>query len=239
MIVSTTQPYFAPFPGFFYKALCSDIFVLLDDVQFPRGTTWITRNRFKGDQGTLWMTIPVWKKGLGLQKISAVRICHEGRWAKKHLESLRKSYGHAPYFPDHFNSLEVLFSSGVDRICDFNIEIIRHLFKTFGIDARIVLLSDLEIVASGNRLPVEICRKLGASRYLAQHTAGKYLDADLFKEAEIRVEFFKPPSPIYPQLWGDFIPNLSAFDLLFNCGPKSRDILFAGSCRFKRNCPAG
>ncbi|MBT8369996.1 MAG: WbqC family protein, partial [Deltaproteobacteria bacterium] len=77
MIVSTHRPYFAPFPGFFQKAHLCDIFVILDNVQFPRGTTWITRNRFKNDQGTLWMTIPVWKKGLGLQSIDDVRICHE------------------------------------------------------------------------------------------------------------------------------------------------------------------
>jgi len=76
MILSTNQPYFAPYPGFFYKAHLSDCLVILDDVQFPHKTTWISRNRFKNDQGTFWMTIPVLKKGLGLQKISQVRICH-------------------------------------------------------------------------------------------------------------------------------------------------------------------
>ena len=59
MILSANQPYFAPFAGFFHKAILADVFVLLDEVQFPRGTTWMNRNRFKNDQGTLWMTIPV------------------------------------------------------------------------------------------------------------------------------------------------------------------------------------
>jgi hypothetical protein len=48
----------------------------------------------------------------------------------------------------------------------------------------------------------------------------------LFAAAGISLEFFQPPSPVYPQLWGDFIPNLSAFDLLLNCGPKAKEILF-------------
>jgi len=98
MIISAYQPYFAPFSGFFAKALRSDLLVIMDRVQFPRGTTWLTRNRFKNDQGTLWMTIPVWKKGLGLQKIDEVRICHEGRWARKHLVSLKSAYANAPFF---------------------------------------------------------------------------------------------------------------------------------------------
>jgi hypothetical protein len=62
MMISVNQPYFFPFGGFFYKAYLFDNFVILDDVQFPRGTTWITRNRFKNAQGSLWMTVPVIKK---------------------------------------------------------------------------------------------------------------------------------------------------------------------------------
>jgi len=30
-------------------------------------------------------------------------------------------------------------------------------------------------------------------------------------------------------LWGDFIANLSAFDLVLNCGPKAHDILVSHS----------
>jgi len=225
MIISVNQPYFSPFPGFFYKALCSDVFVLLDEVQFPRGTTWITRNRFKSDQGTLWMTVPVWKKGLGLQKINEVRICREGRWAGKHFESLKNAYANAPYFSDHFSFVESLFSSGFEKLIDLNLEIIEYLMKALGIATRVILLSELRTHARGNLLLIEICRELGASRFLAQQAAGKYIDVNLLQAAEIQIEYFKPPLWVYPQLWGGFIPNLSAFDLVFNCGPKSRDIL--------------
>jgi hypothetical protein len=169
MIVSTYQPFFAPFPAFFYKAHRSDIMVILDDVQFPLRTTWINRNRFKNDQGALWITIPVWKKGLGLQRI--------------------------------------------------------YLKEQFGIDTPLIVQSDLGISATGNELLIEICRKMRASNYLTQAAAKKYLDARLFAEADIELRFFTPPSPVYPQLWGEFIHDLSAFDLLFNCGPKGHEIL--------------
>jgi len=229
MIIATNQPYFCPYPGFFYKIQLCDIFVILDQVQFPRGTTWLNRNRFKNDQGTLWITVPVWKKGLGLQKISEVRICHEGRRQRKHLESLRTAYAHAPYFEDHLELVRDIFSSKYDKILDLNLKIIQHLVQHLNIRAKIVLLSDLGLESKGGRLLVEICLTLGGARFLAQSAAAKYLDEESFEAAGIKVDYFRPPPLIYPQLWGDFIPNLSALDFIFNCGPKARDILFGRS----------
>jgi len=225
LILSANQPYFAPFPGFFYKAHLSDIFVILDEVQFPRGTTWLTRNRFKNDRGTLWMTIPVWKKGLGLQKIDEVGICHEVSWAKKHLAGIRNAYARAPYFMDHMHFVEEVFTRKFERLIDLNLKIINYLMKHLNIETRVILLSELGIKDRGDHLIIEICRRMGASHFVAQNAAGKYLNADLFKEAGIQLKFFRPPSLVYPQLWGNFVSNLSAFDLIFNCGEKARDIL--------------
>jgi hypothetical protein len=225
VILSANQPYFFPFPGFFYKAYLSDIFVILDDVQFPRGTTWITRNRFKNDQGSLWLTVPVKKKGLGLQKIDAVRICHDGRWPKKHLESLKNAYSRAPYFEDHMGFLEALGSIKFEKLIDLNLGVIHYLMQELKIGTKVVLSSELGVPSTGTERLIEICRKMGASRFLAQSPAQKYLDADRFADAGIRLTQFKQPVLIYPQLWGSFIPNLSALDLIFNCGPKGHDIM--------------
>lgn len=228
MILSVQQPYFAPHAGFFCKASLSDVFVLLDEVQFPRGTTWVSRNRFKNHQGTLWITIPVWKKGLGFQKINDVRICHEGRWHQKHWESLRTAYSNAPYFFDHKDVVKEMFSERFERLADLNGMVIDYLAKVLQLNTRILRLSELGVDATGTSRLVEICRMMGASCFLAQRAAKKYLDENLFQEAGIELSFFSPPSPVYPQLWGDFLPNLSVFDLVFNCGPKARDLLLAG-----------
>jgi hypothetical protein len=225
MILSANQPYFAPFPGFFYKAWRSDLLVLLDDVQFPQGTTWISRNRFKSHQGTLWITVPVWKKGLGLQKISEVRICHEGRWQKKHLESLKTAYKKAPYLPEHLEFLEKMFSEKKETLMDLDLAAIHYLMRVLAIKTEVLLLSDLDIRSTGDRRLVDLCKKLGASQFLAQTPAKKFLDENVFRDGGIEIIYVTPPVPVYPQLWGDFIANLSAFDLLLNCGPKARDIL--------------
>ena len=228
MIISTSRAYFAPFPGFFSRIHHSDIFVVLDSVQFPRGTTWTTRNRFKNDQGTLWMTIPVWKKGRGLQKINEVQICHDSHLLSKPLKSLKQANTAAPYFPEHRSFLKNVFSSRIERLIDFNMTILRHLLLHLGIDTEVRLLSELNIHAQGDKLLVEICRYFNASSYQAPGAAARYLDARTFENAGIELTLYKHKSSVYPQLWGDYLPDLSAFDLVFNCGPKARDIMLAG-----------
>ncbi len=225
MIVSTNRPYFAPYPGFFQKAFLVDLFIILDTVQFPQGTTWISRNRFKNDQGCLWMTVPIWKKGLGIQKISDVRICRDGHWAKKHLASLKQAYRHAPYFEDHRAFIEKIFSFTFEKLVDINMEIIRYLMDVVSLKTEVVLLSETGIEARGDQLLIEICRHFSASIFLSKQCAQKYLSTYLFDHTRIELRFFKPPALIYPQLWGEFIGNLSIFDLLFNCGPKSKELL--------------
>jgi hypothetical protein len=225
MIVSTSQPYFAPYPGFFYKAHLSDYFVILDEVQFPRKTTWITRNRFKNDQGTLWMTIPVWKKGMGLQKISNVKICHNGNWRKKHIRSLKNAYANAPFLEDHLGIIERVLSPSFNRLVDVDLEIINYVLKYLKIETRMVLMSELGVSGKGALLIIDICNSLRATQFLVQSSALAYYDKLQFSSAGIELVAYRQPAYIYPQMWGEFIANLSVFDMMFTCGAKSRDIV--------------
>ena len=123
--------------------------------------------------------------------------------------------------------METVFSTGFDRLIDFNMAIIDHLMLNLGVVTEIRRLSELKIKTGGDHLLIELCRFFGASTYLAPAAAGKHLDARLFENAGIELCYVKFPSLVYPQLWGDFIPDLSAFDLLFNCGTKAREIIFS------------
>jgi hypothetical protein len=125
-----------------------------------------------------------------------------------------------------------LFSETFEKLVDLNMATITHLLQHLQVRTRVVVLSELNIRETGDRRLIEICKRLGASRFLAQGAARKYLDARLFREAGIALDFFTTPSPVYPQLWGDFIPNLSAFDLVFNCGPKAPDIMRGTSAKY-------
>ena len=225
MRVSINRPYFAPYPGFFQKAERSDVLVLLDRIQFPRKTTWITRNRFKNDQGALWVTVPVFKKHLGLQPIGRVRINYGSRWDRKFLLSLQSAYLHAPYYKDHRPFFEQLLAERHERLLELNLRIIEYLLGCFRIHTPVRLQSDLQAQGKGDQLLVDICRKTGAGTYLAQREVKKFIDEKRFEKSGIALKYISLSPPVYPQLWGEFLFNLSAFDLLLNCGPKAKDII--------------
>jgi hypothetical protein len=166
---------------------------------------------------------------LGLQRIHEVRVCHEFNWVAKHLASLKSAYAKAPYFADYMPFLEEAYLGRFEKLIDLNLTIIRYLLRQLKIDTEIKLLSEFGIQAGANQGLVEICKSLGASTYLVQHAAAKYLDGALFEQKDIELKSFKPRACVYPQLWGRFVPDLSIFDLLFNCGPRAREILLCGN----------
>lgn len=227
MIATTHQPIFLPWPGFFYKALHADVTVLLDDVQFPHGRGWMTRNRLKSPQGELWLRVPVHRKGRGKQRIIDVALVQEGDWRHTHLESIRQHYADAPYLQDYFPFIQAVYQGKQRFLVDLNVEFIQHLWKALGLKGRLVRQSDLGITGGKTRLLADICGALGADTYVGLSPAEKYIEQDVFRAAGIDVRLLRFRPPLYPQLWGWGIYNLSALDLLLNCGTRSRAIIRA------------
>jgi hypothetical protein len=214
-----------PWPGFFYKALKADILVLLDNVQFPFGTSWTNRNRIKNKGGYLWLSVPVWKRGRGKQLINEVEICNERDWQKKHYLSLIHAYMKAPYFSDHLDFFKEIFNKKWKRLLDLNIVLLKYLFESLGIKKDMILCSSLNINARKQGLLIKICKQLNANCYVNLTTSKKYIDESLFQSENIDVKFFSYRPLVYPQLWGDFISNLSTIDLLLNCGNRALAVI--------------
>ena len=62
-------------------------------------------------------------------------------------------------------------------------------------------------------------RRVGADCYITGTSwAQSHLRIEEFKKSNIRVEFQKFQHPIYTQIHGKFIPEMSIIDLLFNEG---------------------
>jgi hypothetical protein len=225
MIVTTHQPLFLPWPGLFLKATMADSLVLLDNVQFPRGRSWVNRNRLKNEQGELWLTAPVYKKGRGLQKIREVELFNATNWRRKHLRGIHQSYANAPYLQDYFPPLKEIYERDQQRLVGLNLELIRFLCKILKLESRVLLQSELKITGQGTDLILDICQELGAKYYSTFAISAKHLDEAKMKRVGVEIVTSSYPSLVYPQLWGDFLRDLSVLDMLMNCGPRSASLL--------------
>jgi hypothetical protein len=228
MILATHQPIFLPWPGFFHKAFHCDHLVLLDEVQFPRGRTWLTSNRLKDEDGELWLTVPVWRTGRGLQRIDRVQIAEERGWRAKHLRGIRQNYAHAPWFADHWPAIEEIYGRGQRRLVDFNLDLIRWLWSLFDPPAALLRQSDLGVHGRATDLMIALCARLGADRLAVLPGVEQHLDAEALGRHGIALARLPYRPVVYPQLWGDFLYNLSALDLVLDCGPRAREIARRG-----------
>lgn len=220
------QPSYLSWPGHFYWMMNCDVFIFLDDVQFTRHD-WRNRNYIKTPNGKQLLTVPVHWYGNSYCPINEVAIAKGQNWAKKHLNALRSAYGKAPYFKKYFPYFEEIFSKDWHLLSDFTIKTMKDLAGFLDIKPQFVISSELNIATENSTEKlVKLCQAVGADTYLAGHRGYEnYIEHNLFRDAGIDI-IVKDYSPIeYPQLWGDFIPHLSAVDLLLNCGPMSKSFI--------------
>ena len=165
------------------------------------------------------------KKGKGLQRIADVDIYNERNWKRAHVETLSHAYARSPFFEDHIGLLEDVYDMGWEKLANLNVFLIRRLMGVLGIGTEVKLSSDLGVDLKATDLIIEICGKVGAETYTAITSSRTHLDEDAFRRNGLELDFYSFRCPGYPQLWGEFIPNLSVVDMLFNCGPKTLSMI--------------
>jgi len=225
-VVTIHQPNYLPWLGFFHKALISDAFVVLDDVQFEKNS-FNNRNKVKTSNEWAWLTVPIITKGQSKETmINSARIDNGRKWYETHLKTIKFNYSKAKYFEEYFGFFEETYETEWEILSELNIHIIKWLFKELGIKTEVVVSSEMESKEGvKDELVLNICKKMDAETYVAGKLSKDYLDEQKFEEESINVHYQNYKHPEYEQLWGDFIPNMSVIDLLFNHGPESREII--------------
>ena len=218
------QPGYLPWLGFFDQMRRSDIFVLYDDVQFDKHG-WRNRNRIKSPAGAHWLTVPVLAAS-GLKRIHEIEIDNRQPWARKHLGTIKQFYAKAPYLKRYLPELEELLAGRRwERLVDVDMAVIEMLCGWIGIEPKWRRSSELGLTGERSERLLNLCLHFGAHRYLSGDAAQTYLDVELFAKHSIEVEWQNYQHPVYPQQHGEFLPFLSALDLLLNCGPESAAII--------------
>lgn len=223
------QPTYLPWMGYFGMIDIADVFVFYDDVQFS-GQSWQQRNKIKSMNGDwMWLSIPI-VRNFG-QNINEVRINNATDWRKKHWASISQSYVKTPYFKDYKEEIENIYESEWEYLCDLNISIIKKLSELLGVDMpKFIKSSELkDITGEKTDRLLLILGKIGAAEYISGPAAKDYIEIDKFKERGIKLYWYEYQHPVYPQIRGEFIPYLSAIDLLFNTGSEALKYIREGS----------
>jgi hypothetical protein len=222
-VIACHQPVYLPFAGFFQKMARVDEFVFMDFVQLNK-RSWQVRNRIKTRAGATWLSVPVEVKGKYHQLIRDTRVVDDG-WRRKHWEALRHNYHDAPFWNDYAGWLEATYARPWEWLADLNLHLVAAIREALGVTTPIRDVSGLTFAGQKTDLILDICRQVGASAYISSDGEAAYIEKDKFERAGVGHSYLGwAPTP-YPQLFGDFIPGLATVDLLFNCGPRSLDVV--------------
>jgi hypothetical protein len=218
MIMAGHQPNYLPWLGFFDKMRQSDIFVIEDNVQFEtRGFT--NRNKIKEQTVSKWLTVPIEHTGTR-QLINQVKISHEAEedWAKRHWLNLKYNYSKAPHWAKYRDFFEETYNKRWTLLIDLNMHLIKGIMGFLRINTPLIMASSLNATGKKSDLILAQCKAVGADVHLAGNGARGYLDVNKFAREGIKVVFQNFEHPVYRQLHGEFISNLSVVDCLFCTG---------------------
>lgn len=232
MVVTIHQPEHLPWLGLIDKIAKADVFVILDTVQFEKNY-FQNRNKVRtnSEKGFSWLTVPIKKHRLDTP-INKIEISYEQNWTTRVINILKENYRKACYFDVYTSLLGRIVEERYSLLSELNTVLLREILNEFNVRTETVLASDLGIVPDqpgGNEVIMDICKKTGASTYIAGVGGRNYLKTGWFRAEGVNVKFHEFQHPSYDQQYQPFMTHMSSIDLLINHGPgMSRDILFSG-----------
>lgn len=231
-VVSVHQPNFMPWLKLLDKILASDVYVAYDTVKFTK-SEYHSRQKMKKALGPAWLTVPVVKNGD--QNIDAVRVNNSHRdngvgFRRQHLRLLAQEYRRAKYFDDVYQIVDDVYARNQEFLVELNVDLITAFCTYLGSATRIVRASSLTHDGDNTQRLVQLVRNAGGDTHLTStfDSSRQYIDWRRMQAAHISIHSQDFDHPTYQQLWGgDFVPHLSALDMLFCCGPETKNILDA------------
>jgi hypothetical protein len=180
------QPYFAPYAGYFRLMCDVDVFVVLDQVQFSRGG-WVRRNRLRRLNGTLdWLTLPLASAPTDTAILDLSYAPQAEAWeskASRRFGALREPA------PQVRSCLPLI--KATETPCDSLLRLLVRFTETLGMVPRFIRQSELPLPAGlrGADRIYEICRQLGADRYVNSPGGRDLYDYDAFRRHGVALEF--------------------------------------------------
>ena len=230
MIGTILQPTYLPWLGYFEMIDAAEIFVIYDHVQFVK-KSWHHRNRIKGPNGEILLTIPTKKAPRETALCNTELALLYEKSLSNHWASISHAYKRSRYFENYSSALQTLYSTKYSSLTDLTVSFIRYFCDQLGVVTPFVnsssFMLEMSHINSTERV-VELCKKANITELYDANSAQSILDKSVFDANHISISFQQYEHPVYAQLYGSFLPYMSILDLLFNEGPRSFDVIKKG-----------
>lgn len=223
--IAILQSNYIPWKGYFDLIASVDEFIIYDEMQYTKND-WRNRNKIKTKNGVEWITIPVKIDSLH-QKINQTQI-FDPRWVKKHKATIQTNYAKAKCFEETKDFVFDLYEKvkSEEYLSKVNYIFIKEICKYLGINTKISLSSDYNLIEGKTERLVDLCIQTRGTHYLSGPAAKEYLVEELFNEKDIVLEWMDYSNyKEYNQLHPPFEHGVSILDLIFNEGENSRKFL--------------
>lgn len=222
--VGIIQSSYIPWRGYFDFIDSVDLFIIFDNVSYSGGS-WRNRNQIKTKHGLKWLTVPVKSKSYGLP-IDQVLIGKTLKsWQENHRQSLKESFSSAPFFQDAIDIWEAAIAARDEKISSLNIRLITSICDYLEINTPIVESRKYAVKGAKTERLINLLKKVDGTSYISGPTAQGYLEEELFRSHNIRLEYKTYDYPTYPQLWGEFVGAVSILDLIANTGKEAKQLI--------------
>ena len=175
MVLTAHQACYLPWLGLFHKIALADKFILWDDVQY-QPKDFNNRNKIKFSDGPKWLTVPVLRKGYLEKKYWEIEIDNTVDWRRKHWKSIEQCYGKAPYFDEYSEPLKMLYSGKWSNLAELNYVMLHVFCGQLGIHTKWDRLIDLNCEGTKSELVLNVCKKVGATKYIFGSQGRDYAD---------------------------------------------------------------
>ena len=209
MLLSTA---FFPPVSWFAAAASSQDGVYLEACENFCKQSYRNRCHIAAAGGTEAISVPIVHEGdLFHTLITEVMIDYQDPWVKKARRAIESAYRTSPFFEYYKDDIFSILDSGIPRLWDLNLALIRHFIKktNLGIEP----LFTEEFTKPSAQKEISAPGPYGLDYRAAIHP--KRPNSIL---AGLNLE--KPYFQVFAQKYG-FIKDLSVMDLLFNEGPES------------------
>ena len=178
--------------------------VVIEAHEHFQKSSYRNRCHIAGANGLQTLSVPL-RRNKDSRNIQDIQIAYDVGWQRQHWRTLQTAYGSAPFWDFYAPVFERFFTERFDSLLDYNVEILKTIFKLLKIDKT-----------------VNVCLSM---TYEDHFTEG--VDFRQIISLKIKSDFKATP---YSQLFNDrydFLPNLSILDVLFCCGNQSLSVLKA------------